>query len=92
VATRALRGRALASIVRGMERPRSPWHRDGLPAWGWAGLILLRIVTLAWTLLPAALLAAGIWWWTHGGSREAPRLLRSAVQHVKAMADSAFGR
>ncbi len=75
-----------------MERPQRPWHRDGLPAWGWVGLVVLRIVSLAWVLLPAAILAAGLWWWTHGGSRQAPRLARQAVQHAKAMVDSAFGK
>jgi hypothetical protein len=75
-----------------MARERKPWRRDGLPAWGWAALAGIRLVTLAWTLLPAALLAAGIWWWTHGGSSRAPRLAKQVVAKVKAMADSAFGR
>ena len=75
-----------------MSRPRQPWHRDEIPAWGWLALGVMRVVSLAWMLVPLALLAAGLWWWTHGGSHRAPKLAKRAVEHARAAADSLFGR
>jgi len=71
-----------------MERPRKAGQSDDVPAWGWLALGALRL----WALLPLALLVAGLWWWTHGGARQAPRLLRQAAQHARAFADSVLGR
>ncbi len=75
-----------------MRHLRRPWHRDGIPAWGWAVIVVMRVVSLLWGLVPMALLVAGIWWWTHGGARRAPRLAKQAVQQVRAAADSLFGK
>jgi hypothetical protein len=75
-----------------MERARRPWHRDGIPAWGWAAIVVMRLASLVAVLLPVALLAGGIWWWTHGGAQQAPRLARQAVHQVQAWADSLRGR
>ena len=69
------------------EPPPPTAHRD-VPAWGWALIVLARL----WALVPLVLLVAGIWWWTHGGDRQAPKWLRQAVQHARAAADSAFGK
>jgi hypothetical protein len=69
------------------EPPRPTAHRE-VPAWAWVVLLLARV----WALLPLLLLAAGIWWWTHGGSKQAPRWLREAVQHARTRADSTLGR
>lgn len=71
-----------------MAEPGGPAFRDGIPAWGWVALVVARL----WALVPLVLLALGFWWWTHGGARQAPKLLRQAVQHVRAAADSTFGR
>ncbi len=75
-----------------MEPARRLWHRDGIPAWGWVAIIVLRVVSLLWALVPLALLVAGIWWWTHGGARRAPQLAKRAVLHVRAATDSLIGR
>jgi hypothetical protein len=75
-----------------MERARKPWHRDGIPAWGWAAILIMRLVSLAMVLLPVVVLAGGIWWWTHGGARKAPALARQAVRQVQAWTDSLLGR
>lgn len=75
-----------------MTRPHRSWHRDGIPAWGWLALVVMRVVSLAWALVPLALLAGGLWWWTHSGARHAPELARSAARHARAAADSVFGR
>lgn len=79
-------------IVQAMKPPRQPWHRDGLPPWAWVALAVMRIASFAWVLLPLALLAAGLWWWTHGGADRAPHLARRAAQHARATADSLLGR
>jgi hypothetical protein len=75
-------------MVPGMTNERGPAFRDGIPPWGWLALVLARI----WALVPLLLLAAGIWWWTRGGSQQAPRWVRHAVQHARATADSTLGR
>ena len=75
-------------IVVVMEPPHRTAHREDIPSWGWVALGLMRL----WALLPLAVLVAGIWWWTHGGARQAPRLLKQAVQHVRAAVDSGVGR
>lgn len=66
------------------ENEREPAFRDGIPAWGWAALVVARV----WALLPLILLAIGIWWWASGGSEQAPRILKRAVQHARAAVDS----
>jgi hypothetical protein len=70
-----------------MANEREPAFRD-VPTWAWAAIVLARL----WALVPLLLLAGGIWWWTHGGSRQAPRWFRHAVQHARTAADSTFGR
>lgn len=75
-----------------MTRPERPWHRDGIPAWGWLALIAMRLGSLVAMLLPFALLAAGLWWWTHGGRHAAPKLVQRAGEHTRAVADSVLGR
>lgn len=70
------------------ERERRPWFRGGLPWWAWTFLIFTRLAML----LPLVLLVAGLWWWSHGGAREAPKLVKRAAQHVHAWSDSLFGR
>lgn len=71
-----------------MTKEREPAFRDGIPAWGWTALVLARLGAL----VPLVLLAVGIWWWTHGGARQAPRLFRQGVQHARAFVDSTFGK
>jgi hypothetical protein len=87
-----LRGARRTRIVCRVNRPRRPWHRDGIPAWGWAALVVMRLAALAWTLIPLLLLAAGLWWWAHGGGRDSQPRIRHAVEHARAAADSLFGR
>lgn len=70
------------------ERPHKPWFQDGMPWWAWAFLLLTRLAML----LPMVLLAAGLWWWSHGGARQAPGLIKRAAQHMHALSDSLFGR
>ena len=70
-----------------MQPPRPTAHRD-IPAWGWVAIALVRL----WALAPLILLAAGIWWWTHGGSAHAPKWMHRAIQHARTTADSALGR
>lgn len=75
-----------------MDPARRLWHRDGIPAWGWVAIVVMRVAALLWALVPLALLVAGIWWWTHGGARRAPLLLKQAVHQMRAAADSLFGK
>lgn len=44
---------------------RSAWHRDAVPRWAWAGLLLLRFLGVVLTMLPLACAALLLWWWTH---------------------------
>lgn len=70
-----------------MDEPPPTADRD-IPAWGWALIIVARL----WALLPLVLVIVGLWWWTSGGSEQAPKWLRKAGQHARAAADSAFGK
>jgi len=44
---------------------RSPWHRETLPRWAWAGLLLLRFLGVVLAMLPVATAVLAIRWWTH---------------------------
>lgn len=75
-----------------MKQQSKPWHRDGIPAWGWVALVLLRLASLLAALVPLALVAALLWWWTHGGRHAAPGMAKRAGEQARATADSLLGR
>lgn len=79
-------------IVRGMSDGRKSWHRDGMPLWGWFALFFARLLSLLMTFLPLLLLAAGIWWWNHGGAERAPRFVQKAVQVAQGWVDAVIGK
>ena len=75
-----------------MTGERKSWHRDGIPLWGWFAIAALRLGSLVMTLLPVLLIVAGVWWWTHGGAKQAPKFVQQAVERVQKWADSVLGK
>jgi hypothetical protein len=75
-----------------MTGERKSWHRDGIPLWGWAAIGVIRLGSLVMALLPVLVLAGGIWWWTHGGAKKAPKFVQQAVERVQKWASGVFGK
>ena len=71
---------------------RKSWHRDGIPAWGWFAIIVMRLFSLVVALLPVLLLVAGVWWWNHGGAKRAPKVVQQAVAKVQSWVGAALGK
>ena len=75
-----------------MTNERKSWHRDGIPAWGWIAITVMRLFSLVMALLPVLLLVAGVWWWNHGGAKRAPKVVQQAVTTVRSWVNAVLGK
>ncbi len=69
------------------ERPRKPWHRDGMPAWAWGFLVASRVVAVLAALVPIAI-AVGAWWWWNHPPGHGRRVMAEVIPHAQRAVDS----
>ena len=69
-------------------RDRSPWHRDDLPPWAWAAIVVMRVAQVVAALVPLALVVLLGWGWAHRGDPQLRQALRGAANQAGALADS----
>jgi hypothetical protein len=71
-----------------IDRARSPWHRDDLPAWAWAAFAVMRVAQVVAALVPVALVVLLWWTWSHRHDPPVKRALQGAARQAAALADS----
>jgi len=71
-----------------MDHARAPWHRDGMPAWAWVALAVVRVAQLVAALVPVAVLVLVCWTWSHRQDARVRQVLHGVAKQASALADS----